>query len=214
MLKPTALTLVAASALLAASAIARYPPFLRQPQSWLAPAELAGILLIYAAAALVLLPLCRGTRASICRYGFVFGLITGSAEILNLALETWQPQLASGAFSIAFMLGVFSVWGIGAAFATRASKSIGVGIGGAITSAAVCMLIAVAAGFVVELLIVPPDVSGVAAWPEFKRSGWTDVRAFAIANTLDSGFTHLLIAPIVATIFGFVASVLVKRKIR
>jgi hypothetical protein len=72
------------------------------------------------------------------------------------------------------------------------------------------MLIAVTAGFLMEFFLVPPDPAYVATWGEFKRSGWTDARAFALANTLDSGFTHLVIAPIVAGIFGGVASLLAR----
>ena len=212
MLKYSALILVAMNATLAAIGIVPYAEYLRQPQWWLTPAELAAMLLTYAAVAVVLIPLCKGPRAAVCRYGLVFGLITGAAEVLNVVLETWQPQLASGAFSIAFMLVIFSIWGVAAAFIKREIGSVRVGIACAVTSAALCMLIAVAAGFVIELLIVPPNTSVVAAWPEFKRSGWTDVRAFAAANTLDSGFSHLLIAPFVATVFGFVGSVLVRRK--
>jgi hypothetical protein len=163
-------------------------------------------------AALTLAPLCLGARGPICRFGFVFGLITGSAEILNLVLENCLPSLARGAFSIAYMLVIFSLWGVAGAFATRRSKSIRVGTAIAATSAALCMLIATAAGFMIELFIRPPDISMVAVWPEFARSGWTDARAFALANTLDSGFTHLLFAPIVAVIFGFFASAMAKRK--
>ena len=39
-------------------------------------------------------------------------------------------------------------------------------------------------------------------WAEFERSEWTDARALGVANTLDSGVTHLVIAPIVALMFG------------
>jgi hypothetical protein len=72
------------------------------------------------------------------------------------------------------------------------------------------MLISVATGFLFELLLSPPDPVYVATWAEFKRSGWADPRAFGVANTLDSGFTHLLIAPIVATVVGALGSLLVR----
>jgi hypothetical protein len=72
------------------------------------------------------------------------------------------------------------------------------------------MLIAVAAGFLIELFLVPPRPEYVSTWPEFKRSGWTDPHAFGVANTLDSGFTHLIIAPVVALVFGDVASLLAR----
>jgi hypothetical protein len=70
------------------------------------------------------------------------------------------------------------------------------------------MLVAVAAGFVVEFFIATPDVGAIQTWQEFKRSGWTDARAFGVANTLDSGFTHLLIAPVVASLFGLGGSLI------
>jgi hypothetical protein len=38
--------------------------------------------------------------------------------------------------------------------------------------------------------------------PDYLRSGWTDVRAFAIANTFDAGFTHLVEAPVIAAVLG------------
>jgi hypothetical protein len=68
------------------------------------------------------------------------------------------------------------------------------------------MLIAVAAGFIVQFLLAPPEPAYVSTWAEFQRSGWTDARTFGVANTLDSGFTHLVIAPIVALFFGGLAS--------
>jgi hypothetical protein len=68
------------------------------------------------------------------------------------------------------------------------------------------MLVAVAIGFVIQFFLAPPEAAYVATWAEFKRSGWTDPRAFGLANTLDSGFTHLVIAPVAALVFGGVAS--------
>ena len=70
------------------------------------------------------------------------------------------------------------------------------------------MLIAVAGGFCIQFFLVPPEPAYVSTWGEFMRSGWTDARAFGVANTLDAGFTHLVIAPVVALLFGGVASAL------
>ena len=80
----------------------------------------------------------------------------------------------------------------------------------ALCSAGICMLIAVAAGFLIQFFVVPPKPEYVSTWSEFKRTGWTDPHAFEIANTLDSGFTHLIIAPVVALLFGGVASLLAR----
>jgi hypothetical protein len=70
------------------------------------------------------------------------------------------------------------------------------------------MLVAVTPGFVIQFFASRPEPAYISTWAEFKRSGWTDARAFGLANTLDSGFTHLVIAPIVALVFGGVASFL------
>ncbi len=72
------------------------------------------------------------------------------------------------------------------------------------------MLIAVAAGFLIQFFLIAPKPDYVSTWAEFKRSEWTDPRAFEIANTLDSGFTHFIIAPFVALIFGGGASLLAR----
>ena len=70
------------------------------------------------------------------------------------------------------------------------------------------MLIAVAAGFLIEFFVAPPDPATVSMWAEYRRSGWTDAHAFGLANTLDSACTHLVIAPIVAMVFGSIGSLL------
>jgi hypothetical protein len=70
------------------------------------------------------------------------------------------------------------------------------------------MLLAVAAGLTIEFFIAPPDPATISTWAEYRRSGWTDAYAFGLANTLDSAFTHLIIAPIVAMVFGGIGSLL------
>jgi hypothetical protein len=129
--------------------------------------------------------------------------------MMNIGVENAAPAAAHGpAVSIGFMAIIFLLWGIGGARTVRSGESIRAGMATAVLSAGICMLIAVAAGFMIEFFIAPPDPVAVSGWAEFRRSGWTDAHAFGIANTLDSGFTHLIIAPIVAMIFGGVGSLL------
>jgi hypothetical protein len=52
----------------------------------------------------------------------------------------------------------------------------------------------------------------VATWSEFRRSGWADPGAFQVANTLDSAFSHLLLAPVAAGIVGALGSILGRRR--
>jgi hypothetical protein len=56
-------------------------------------------------------------------------------------------------------------------------------------------------GFVLMFFEVP-SLDYVATWAEFKQSGWSDVHAFAIANSLEAGFTHLLAGLVLGCILG------------
>jgi len=200
---------------LAALGIARYPALFIQRGAWIVVAELVGVLLVYGTAAAVLLRLRGPAWQTISKYGCVFGCITGGLEVLSLGLETWLPAWAHrGIFSAGVMVMLFVFWGIAGGWAARATGSISNGLWTAVISAALCMLVAVAAGFVVEFFLAKLDVSAIQTWQEFKRSGWTDAKAFGLANTLDSGFTHLLIAPVVASLFGLGGSVFGRFKTR
>jgi hypothetical protein len=53
---------------------------------------------------------------------------------------------------------------------------------------------------------LPTLAHGEIGDPDYVRSGWTDVRAFAIANTFDAGFTHLVEAPVIAATLGALGS--------
>jgi hypothetical protein len=51
-----------------------------------------------------------------------------------------------------------------------------------------------------------PQPVYVATWEEFKHSGWSDAHAFAIANSLEAGFTHLLTGLVLGTVFAGIGS--------
>jgi hypothetical protein len=110
------------------------------------------------------------------------------------------------AVQLAGMLFVFALWGVAGARSARELNRFRPGVIAAVMSAGVCMVIGVTAGFAMELFIAPPRPDYVTSWAEFKRSGWTDAHAFGIANTLDSGFTHLWMGPVVAVIVGSVGA--------
>ncbi|HVH85424.1 MAG TPA: hypothetical protein VM912_01780, partial [Terriglobales bacterium] len=146
---------------------------------------------------------------SILRTAIIFGLLTGSMEVINISIENGIPFNAHGAaMPISFMLLVFIFWGVAGFRTARSLRSIRGGLLAAILSAGICMLIAIAAGFLVQFVLSPPASAVVSDWVEFNRSGWTDAHAFAIANTFDSGFTHLVMAPLVGLVFGGAGSVM------
>jgi hypothetical protein len=128
-------------------------------------------------------------------------------EVLNIGIENGIPFAVRGPIlQIFFMLALFISWGVAGFHSARSLRSIRAGILTAICSAVICMLIGVAAGFVLQFFLAPLPPAYISTWGEFARSGWTDARAFGLANTLDSAFTHLVIAPIVALVFGGIAS--------
>ena len=68
-------------------------------------------------------------------------------------------------------------------------------------SAMVSVLLAVTFGLLLMIAAYPP-ADYVATWPEFQASGWTNARAFAIANTFDAVWAHLLVGPVAGSLFG------------
>jgi hypothetical protein len=207
----TLLALIATNITLAAVAVAQSPAFFSQRGAVAFAFEPICALLAYAVAVVFIARICGPYWDSILRAAIVFGLLTGSLEALNVGIENGVPSLVRGpVLAIGFMLITFVLWGTAGFRTARLLRSIRAGLLAAVLSAAFCMLIAVAAGFIVQFFLVPPEPAYVATWAEFKRSGWTSASAFAVANTLDSGFTHLVIAPIVALLFGGIGSLLAR----
>lgn len=146
----------------------------------------------------------------------MFGFASGLTEILAIAGENnvvafRVPQLLG-------MLSVFAIWSVAGLWTTLTLKSVKAGVLTSVVTAAICMLFAVAGGVWLEMFVAPANPALVGGWQEFKRSDWTDPGAFQIANTRDSAFGHLLLAPLVASIFGAVGSgfgrVLLRSRIR
>lgn len=132
-----------------------------------------------------------------------FGLLSGLLETTSIVLENRAPQIFRYAsVSISLMLITFLLWGVAAVRTYAPSTSWKSGLAAAVGSAGICMLIGVAVGFSIELFLKPPDPTKVALWSEYQRSGWSNARLFALANTLDSATTHLMLAPFVACVFG------------
>jgi len=201
-LVPIALALVNLGVV--AVALARHPAFFSEPGARLTA---AGSVAAMAACAAAIGWAGNGRRrAALFEIAVIFGCIGAALEVLNIAIENSMGNRA--AITLGFMLLVFLSWGAAGFRATTALGTLRSGVSAAVLSALICMLLAVTAGFLFELLLRPPDASSVATWAEFKRSGWTDVRAFAIANTLGAGFTHLVVAPFIAILFGCAGSLL------
>jgi len=132
----------------------------------------------------------------------VWGLIGGVILVVHMILEIFGRHLGeNGLLTLAIMFIAFLLWGVAGFVAARATESSCMGCLSGCWSAVVSVLIAVSFGFVL-MFFEAPSLSYVATWQEFKQSGWSDVHAFAIANSLDSGFTHLLCGLVFGCILG------------
>jgi len=198
---------VAVDLVLIAVRVFLYRPFLAMPGGLTFVIEPVTMLIVYGVLVLWITTTGGLPRQSAIARGTIFGLITGALQVTHMTLENFVdlgPRL-NGITTLTFMFCAFMLWGVAGYVVARSTKSIFSGITAAVWSAVVSTLITVTFGFALMYSSVPrPEY--VATWAEFKRSGWTDARAFAIANTLDAGFSHLIIAPIVGIIFGAIGA--------
>ena len=180
---------IAASLAMGAIEVVRYPPLLAQPGGRVFMIEAAVALLVYAA----LIAAADGPSRQA-----TFGLIAAAIQTAHLLTEN-TAHFGIGV-TIAFMLATFTVWGV----AGYRAGGVVPGLLAGVWSAVATMSLVVAIGFAVEFYWIVPKPAEVIMWGEFQRSGWSDVRAFTIANTLDSAFSHLLIGPIVGAVVGII----------
>lgn len=144
----------------------------------------------------------RGKRLDGLRLATAWGMTGGALLVVHMALENFGRRIGENAgITLTFMFTTFLLWAVAGFLVARNTGSILLGCRGGCWSAVVSVLMAVAFGFVLMFFDVP-SLDYVATWPEFKQSGWTDVQAFAIANTLDAGFSHLLAGLVLGSLCG------------
>lgn len=192
-----------------AASIASYPPFLNLRGARTFVVEAVGLLLLY-------LPLILlATRAAplpprLMLRATGLGALAGVLQIIHLCIERFVSLNGpwNGVVAITFMLTTFTVWAISGFLTRRSGQSVGISVWMSIWSAIVTMTLTVAVGLALELFLAPRPLESMRSWGEFTRSGWTDLHAFAIANTLDAAFSHLFIGPIVAAVVGTIGAFL------
>ncbi len=147
-------------------------------------------------------------RLTILRFAFLAALVSAAIECLHLVQERfWNPPgQANGAITLAFMLATFMPWGWVARTARTRGMHFSAACGAAVLSAILTMAIAVCLGTFFEWFVAPIPSDSMKEWPEFQRSGWNDLAAFAIGNTVDSITSHLMMAPVIGFIFGAAGS--------
>jgi hypothetical protein len=201
------LVLIVADFTMIALALMQYPAFFSQPHAVLVVLQTVSVLVVFGVAVVWIGRQRSPSWDAILATAAIFGLLGGIAEALNIAIENGIPlAIRTPVVPIGSMLAIFITWVIAGFRVGRTFRSVRAGLLSAVISAGICMLLAVTAGFIIEFFAARPDPTIVLTWGEFKRSGWTDPRAFSVANTLDSAFTHLLIAPAIAFVLGGFAS--------
>jgi hypothetical protein len=202
------LTLIAVSVVMIGVRVVLYPPVLKQPggtHSVLAP---AGALFVYALLGGWVSAKPRPDYAAALRMATVFGLVSGVVSVAHIAQETYVglPPQEVAIVTWGFILAMFAPWAIAAFIAARRTRRSAPGLFAGVWSSAVCMVLTVTFGFGQLLTSLDRLQRQDVGSPDFLRSGWPDLRAFAIADMFEAGFWHLLIGPAVALCLGGVAT--------
>jgi hypothetical protein len=197
------LLVIGLNLLLIAGQVVLYSPLWSQPGALTYLLEPVVLLLIYAVIAVwvTAAPTSDRSRALLC--GSVMGLVTGTLWIINLALETFADLSRLGLLATApFLLGSFVLW---SAVGFRTAQRTGLlssGVLAAIWSAMICVLMTIGFGLLLTYTSLPRLERQLVTDPDFLRSHWWDLHAFAIANSFDSAFSHLLGGLLIGTIMG------------
>ena len=208
-LRGALLTLIGLNTALMALNIALYPAFFAQPGALFYLLEPLASLIVYAVIAFLTTRRISPQADVASRVGLLFGLLTGCLWLVNLTLETFT-NISGGAGILAtapFLLGGFLLWGVAGVVAAWRTSSIGSGILAAVWSAMICALLTIAYGWTLPLVAQARLQQQLVNDPDFLHSRWTDLQAFVLANSFDSGFSHLLGALIIGAALGAIGAV-------
>jgi hypothetical protein len=188
-----------------------YPSLLSQPGSVGYIAEPIVLLLVYGAIIIVATSRVAAAdlpaRLATLSLATAFGLLTGGMWVVNHTLETFVGLSGLGILATApLLLGAFLLWGVASFLRSWQTGSLQSGLLAALWSAMLCVLLTITYGFLLLYLALPRLSAMEANDPDFLRSHWSDLHAFAIANTFDAAFSHLLGALVVSLVFGAIGS--------
>lgn len=141
-----------------------------------------------------------------------WGFIGGMLFIINILFENFVPlpQPLSGFVTIFFMLCIFISFGASGFQSARKTQSIKFGIISAVLTSMLAVVFALLCGFVINLLFANHLEQGLLNSGEYQRSTIHNIHLFTVFNTLDSAFSHLIEAPIIALVFGSIGGVVGK----
>jgi hypothetical protein len=161
-----------------------------------------GLLLVYALAALWVRTRPASPARTALGFGAALGLVLGAVEAVNLVLETFADlsgpfSAIVGAGAMGLMVLLFGAAGSGA---FQRTDSLGLAVLAGAWCAVIGAVLTCLCGLAINLAFMAHQQRIFA--DASLRSGMDDPRAFVIRNTLESASTHLLMMPLVGTIFG------------
>lgn len=174
---------------------------------WVSFLATAGALLAYGSAAVLAQCQSSASLQIALGQGTKVGIFLGAVAVLNHVLEIFAALDSS----VSAILGV-SMWGLmflvfgSAASATyHRIDSLRLAVVASVWCALVSTVATLLAGYAIAVLFMPrvQHILQVA----YAQSRMTDPQAFVIQNTLNSGAAHMLLAPLMAVIFGFTSGV-------
>jgi len=184
-----------------AVAVLRYRPLLSMPGGITIVIEAVAALVAFGA---LIIWIPRLATQAVFSAGVSLGALAAVVQVMHLVVERFVHIAPSveGFVSLTFMLTTFLLWGVAGFRAASESGAMKFGATVGLWSAIVTMTLVVAAGFLSEFFLAPPNSAEVAEWAEYLRSAWNDPRAFALANTMESGMSHLILGPVVGAVCG------------
>lgn len=186
--------------------VALYPRLFRQPDSLIYILGPIVMLIVYSVIVVVVTRNVGAARWETLALATMFGVVTGVLWITNLTVETFGQLsgLSSALASGPLLIGGAVLWGVAGLLRARQTGILRVGLLAAIWSAMVSVLITITYGFALLYAAPAQLTANEINDPDFLRSQWHDLHAFAIANTFDAAFTHLWEALIIAAVLGAV----------
>ena len=189
--------------------VLRYPAVLREGGAAGIVVPVA-VLAVYGLVAWRIGRFSEGEAPIALRQGRDVGLLLGVVMAAHLTIENfvdlaapWNAVLSLGLFPVLFF--AFGYAGFRGAARTGQWRW---GVAASVWSAMLCMVLICVYGFAVNYLFMPRMEHILQNSPEFTRSGMHDLKAFTVANCLESCASHLIIAPLLAVIFGGVGGAL------
>lgn len=145
-----------------------------------------------------------GSIKNAAAQGAKFGAVLATFELVNMGIEHFVPigPTGSAVRGVGMWALIFVVFGAAGSAEYRRSQSLLLAALASIWSALVSTVAMLIFGFALGVFFMPYMQRILAG--AFSESGMSDPYAFVVRHTLDSACSHLLIAPVVAALFGTV----------